>query len=165
MIRSCTNDDLLDIYTVINDAAYAYRGVVPPDRWKEPYMRVDELRAEIGAGVQFLGYRLGDQLIGVIGLQNVLDAALIRHAYVCTAYRNQGIGGQLLAELRARTQRPLLVGTWAAARWAIRFYEKHGFCLVSETTKQRLLTKYWSLPASQAKASVVLTGSAPMNWE
>ena len=128
-------------------------------------MRVDELRAEIAAGVQFLGYRLGDQLIGVIGLQDVLDAALIRHAYVRTAYRNQGIGGQLLAELRAQTQRPLLVGTWAAARWAIRFYEKHGFHLVSEPAKQRLLTKYWSLPASQVKASVVLTASTSGTWE
>jgi GNAT superfamily N-acetyltransferase len=165
MIRSCTDDDLLDIYTVINDAARAYRGVIPADHWKEPYMRVDELRGEIAAGVHFLGYQLGDQLIGVIGLQGVLDAALIRHAYVCTAYRNQGIGGQLLAELRARTQRPLLVGTWAAARWAIRFYEKHGFRMVSESTKQRLLTKYWSLPASQLKASVVLTASTHAGWE
>jgi GNAT superfamily N-acetyltransferase len=165
MIRTCTDDDLLDIYTVINDAAHAYRGLIPADRWKEPYMRVEELRAEIAAGVHFLGYRLGDQLIGVIGLQYVLDAALIRHAYVRTAYRNQGIGGQLLAELRAQTQRPLLVGTWAAARWAIRFYEKHGFRLVSEPTKQRLLAKYWSLPASQVKASVVLTGSASVTWE
>jgi GNAT superfamily N-acetyltransferase len=158
MIRSCTDDDLLDIYTVINDAAHAYRGVIPPERWKEPYMRMEELRAEIAAGVHFLGYRLSDQLIGVIGLQHVLDAALIRHAYVRTAYRNQGIGGQLLAELRAQTQRQLLVGTWAAAHWAIRFYEKHGFRLASEPNKQQLLAKYWSLPASQVKASVVLTG-------
>lgn len=165
MIRSCTDHDLLDMYTVINDAAYAYRGVIPPDRWKEPYMRVDELRAEIAAGVHFLGYRLGDQLVGVMGLQDVLDAALIRHAYVRTAYRNQGIGGQLLAELRSQTQRPLLVGTWAAARWAIRFYEKHGFRLVSERTKQRLLSKYWSLPASQVKASVVLTESSSEHSE
>ena len=128
-------------------------------------MRVDELRAEIAAGVHFLGYRLGDQLVGVMGLQDVLDAALIRHAYVRTAYRNQGIGGQLLAELRSQTQRPLLVGTWAAARWAIRFYEKHGFRLVSERTKQRLLSKYWSLPGSQMAASVVLTESASAHWK
>lgn len=165
MIQSCSDDDLLDIYTVINDAAQAYRGVIPPDRWKEPYMGVDELRTEIADGVQFLGYRLGDQLVGVIGLQNILDAALIRHAYVRTAYRNQGIGGQLLAELRARTQRPLLVGTWAAARWAIRFYEKHGFRLVPVRTRRLLLTKYWSLPPSQVEASVVLTASAPAHWE
>jgi GNAT superfamily N-acetyltransferase len=165
MIRSCTDHDLLDIYTVINDAAHAYRGVIPPERWKEPYMRVDELRAEIAAGVRFLGYRLGDQLVGVMGQQNMLDAALIRHAYVCTAYRNQGIGGQLLAELRAQTQRPLLVGTWAAARWAIRFYQKHGFRLVSERAKDRLLTRYWSLSRAQREASVVLAESTSARWE
>jgi len=164
MIRPCDDDDLLDIYAVINDAAHAYRGVIPPGHWKEPYMRADELRAEMGAGIRFLGYRLGEQLVGVIGLQDVLDAALIRHAYVRTAYRNQGIGGQLLAELRARTDRPLLVGTWAAARWAIRFYEKHGFHLVPEQTRRRLLTKYWSLPSSQVEESVVLTATAPANW-
>jgi GNAT superfamily N-acetyltransferase len=156
MIRSCTDHDLLDIYTVINDAAYAYRGVIPPERWKEPYMRVDELRAEIAAGVRFLGYRLGDQLVGVMGQQDMLDAALIRHAYVRTAYRNQGIGGQLLAELRAQTQRPLLVGTWAAARWAIRFYQKHGFRLVSPEEKDRLLPLYWGVPQRQIETSVVL---------
>ena len=161
MIRSCTDHDLLDIYTVINDAAHAYRGVIPSDRWKDPYMPVDELRREIAAGVGFWGYQLGNQLIGVMGLQEVLDAALIRHAYVCTAYRNQGIGGQLLAELRAQTQRPLLVGTWAAARWAIRFYEKHGFHLVSERTKNRLLSKYWSVSGLQVEASVVLAESSP----
>jgi GNAT superfamily N-acetyltransferase len=162
MIRSCTDHDLHAMYTVINDAAHAYRGVIPPDRWKEPYMRIDELRAEIAAGVHFFGYQLGNQLVGVMGLQDVLDVGLIRHAYVRTAYRNQGIGGQLLAELRSQTQRPLLVGTWAAARWAIRFYEKHGFRLMADPTRQQLLSKYWSLPASQVEASVVLTESA---WE
>jgi len=160
MIRSCADHDLLDMYAVINDAAHAYRGVIPQDRWKEPYMPAEELRAEIAAGVRFLGYWLGDQLVGVMGLQDVLDVALIRHAYVRTAYRNQGIGGQLLAELRSQSQRPLLVGTWAAARWAIRFYEKHGFRLVSERSNRQLLRKYWSLPASQVEASVVLTQSA-----
>ncbi|HTS54752.1 MAG TPA: GNAT family N-acetyltransferase [Burkholderiales bacterium] len=161
MIRSCTNHDLLEIYTIINDAAHAYRGVIPSDRWKDPYMPVDELRDEIAAGVRFWGYQLGNQLIGVMGLQEVLDAALIRHAYVRTAYRNQGIGGQLLAELRAQTERPLLVGTWAAARWAIRFYEKHGFHLVSERAKNRLLDKYWSVSSPQVEASVVLAESSP----
>jgi len=160
MIRSCTDHDLLDIYTVINDAAHAYRGVIPPDHWKEPYMSMDELRTEIAAGVRFMGYRLADQLVGVMGLQDVLDVALIRHAYVRTAYRNQGIGGQLLAELRAQARRPLLVGTWAAARWAIRFYEKHGFRLASEANKRRLLGRYWSIPASQLEASVVLAEPA-----
>ena len=160
MIRSCADHDVFDIYAVINDAAHAYRGVIPQDRWKEPYMPAEELRAEMAAGVRFLGYWLGTQLVGVMGLQDVLDVALIRHAYVRTAYRNQGIGGQLLAELRSQSQRPLLVGTWAAARWAIRFYEKHGFRLVSERSNRQLLRKYWSLPASQVEASVVLTQSA-----
>lgn len=163
MIGPCTDHELLDIYTVVNDAAQAYRGVIPADHWKDPYMRVDELRAEIAAGVQFLGFRARHQLIGVIGLQDVLDASLIRHAYVRTAYRNQGVGGQLLAELRAQARRPLLVGTWAAAHWAIRFYEKHGFNLVPEAVRRTLLSKYWSIPASQAGASVVLSAPEPIH--
>ncbi|HYL17567.1 MAG TPA: GNAT family N-acetyltransferase, partial [Burkholderiales bacterium] len=141
MIRTCTDRDLLDMYSVINDAARAYRGVIPADRWKEPYMPLTELQHEIASGVRFWGYELHSELVGVMGLQNVLDVALIRHAYVLTAYRNQGIGGQLLAELRAATTQPILVGTWAAARWAIRFYEKHGFRLVSEQAKERLRRK------------------------
>jgi len=156
MIRFCTERDLLDICTVINDGAHAYRGVIPSEHWQDPYMPVEELRSEIAAGVRFWGYQLSDRLIGVMGLQEVLDAALIRHAYVRTAYRNQGVGGQLLAELRNQTERRLLVGTWGAARWAIRFYEKHGFRLVGERTKNRLLRRYWSIGAPQIAASVVL---------
>lgn len=158
MIRSCTERDLLDIYAVVNDGAHAYRGVIPSEHWRDPYMPVDELRSEIAAGVRFWGYQLNNQLIGVMGLQEVQDVALIRHAYVRTAYRNQGVGGQLLAELRNQTEHRLLVGTWGAARWAIRFYEKHGFRLAGERTKNRLLKRYWSIGASQIEASVVLTG-------
>jgi GNAT superfamily N-acetyltransferase len=165
MIRTCTDRDLLDMYTVINDAARAYRGVIPADRWKEPYMSLAELQHEIADGVRFWGYELHNELVGVMGLQNVLDVALIRHAYVLTAYRNQGIGGQLLAELRAATTQPILVGTWAAARWAVRFYEKHGFRLVSEHAKERLLRKYWSIPARQIEESVVLAESDAAHWE
>ena len=161
MIRGCTERDLSDIYAVINDGAHAYRGVIPPEHWRDPYMTLDELRSEIAAGVRFWGYELSDQLIGVMGLQEVLDAALIRHAYVRTAYRNQGVGGQLLAELRNQTERRLLVGTWAAARWAIRFYEKHGFRLADERTKNRLLKRYWSIATAQIAASVVLAGPTP----
>jgi GNAT superfamily N-acetyltransferase len=161
MIALCTQDDLLDMHAVINDAARAYRGVIPADRWKEPYMPFPELQHEIASGVRFWGYRLNNQLIGVMGLQDVLDVALIRHAYVATAYRNQGIGGQLLAELRTQTQRPLLVGTWASARWAIRFYEKHGFVLVSGAAKDRLLGKYWAIPLRQVEESVVLVEADP----
>lgn len=164
MIRLCTERDLLDMYTVISDAARAYRGVIPSDRWRDPYMPMAELQREIAEGVRFWGYQLGDQLVGVMGLQDVLDVALIRHAYVLTAYRNQGIGGQLLAEVRTQTKRPLLVGTWAAARWAIRFYEKHGFRLVSEEAKDRLLRKYWSIPVRQVQESVVLAESDPARW-
>jgi len=165
MIRPCTDRDLLDIYEIINDAAHAYRGVIPSDRWRDPYMPMPELKHEIAAGVRFLGYQLRDQLIGVMGLQDVLDVALIRHAYIRTEYRNQSIGGQLLAEVRVQTQQPLLVGTWAAARWAIRFYEKHGFQLVSEDAKKRLLRKYWSIPERQVEESVVLADSNPSRWE
>ena len=161
MIRGCTERDLPDLYAVINDGAHAYRGVIPPEHWRDPYMPLDELRSEIAAGVRFCGYELSDQLIGVMGVQEVLDAALIRHAYVRTAYRNQGVGGQLLAELRNQTGRPLLVGTWAAARWAIRFYEKRGFRLADERTKNRLLKRYWSITAAQIAASVVLAGPTP----
>ncbi|HXX13038.1 MAG TPA: GNAT family N-acetyltransferase [Burkholderiales bacterium] len=161
MIRACTERDLCDIYAVINDGAHAYRGVIPTEHWRDPYMPLDELRSEIAAGVRFWGYELSDQLIGVMGLQEVLNAALIRHAYVRTAYRNQGVGGQLLAELRNQTERRLLVGTWAAARWAIRFYEKHGFRLADERTKNRLLKRYWSIATAQIAASVVLAGPTP----
>jgi len=161
MIRGCTERDLPDIHAVINDGAHAYRGVIPPEHWRDPYMPLDELRSEIAAGVRFWGYELSDQLIGVMGLQEVLDAALIRHAYVRTAYRNQGVGGQLLAELRNQTERRLLVGTWAAARWAIRFYEKHGFRLADERSKNRLLKRYWSITTAQIAASVVLAGPTP----
>jgi GNAT superfamily N-acetyltransferase len=165
MIKLCTQNDLLDMHAVVNDAARAYRGVIPPDHWKEPYMTVAELQHEIASGVRFWGYWLRDQLIGVMGLQNVLDVALIRHAYVATAYRNQGIGGQLLAELRTQTRHPLLVGTWESARWAIRFYEKHGFVLVSGEAKDRLLRKYWSIPERQIAESVVLAEADPARRE
>jgi GNAT superfamily N-acetyltransferase len=165
VIRPCTERDLREMYEVINEAARAYRGVISADRWREPYMPVAELRRETAEGVRFWGYQLGEHLVGVMGLQDVLDVALIRHAYVSTTYRNQGLGGQLLAEVRTQTRSPLLVGTWAAARWAIRFYEKHGFHLVSADAKTRLLQKYWSIPARQVEESVVLAESDPSRWE
>lgn len=157
MIRPCTEHDLLSMHEIINDAARAYRGVIPADRWKDPYMPIGELRHEIAAGVRFCGYQIGDHLVGVMGLQDVLDVTLVRHAYVATAYRNQGIGGQLLAEMRTQTERPLLVGTWAAARWAIRFYEKHGFHVLPAAATKRLLKKYWTISDRQAEESVVLS--------
>ena len=156
MIRRCTADDFEAIYEIVNDAARAYQGVIPEDRWQEPYMPREELRHEIGEGVLFWGWEPNGPLVGVMGLQEVQDVTLIRHAYVRTARRNQGIGGGLLSHLKTQADRPLLVGTWAAAVWAIRFYEKHGFQLVSPEEKNRLLKKYWSIPDRQVETSVVL---------
>ncbi len=164
MIRACEENDLLDIYNIINDAAHAYRGVIPPDCWKEPYMTSEELRHEVATGVQFWGYVLSGRLIAVMGLQRKPEVELIRHAYVRTEYRNQGIGGQLLAELRVRAEHPLLVGTWADARWAVRFYEKHGFHQVPVTAKNKLLRKYWTISKRQIETSVVLIDGDPQSW-
>ena len=156
MIRRCNDTDFDAIHVIINDAARAYEGVIPVDRWKEPYMSKDELAQEIRDGVIFWGYLEDEQLLGVMGIQDVKDVSLIRHAYVRTTKRNQGIGGRLLFHLRSRAARPLLVGTWADAVWAIRFYEKRGFRLVNKETKDRLLSEYWSIPKRQIETSVVL---------
>ena len=156
MIGPCGTTDFEAIHAIINDGAEAYRGVIPADRWHEPYMPKEELRHEIGSGVRFWGYRDGGELLGAMGIQDVKDVTLIRHAYVRTANRSQGIGGKLLAELRTLTARPVLIGTWAAATWAVRFYEKHGFRLVTSEEKNRLLKKYWSIPDRQVETSVVL---------
>lgn len=156
MIRRCTDPDLPAMLAIINDAAQAYRGVIPADRWHEPYMPAEELAAEIAAGVVFWGCENDGRLVGVMGLQPVQDVALIRHAYVATAARRGGIGGELLRHLLAQSDRPVLVGTWAAATWAIRFYERHGFTLVAPDEKARLLATYWSIPERQVDTSVVL---------
>ena len=156
MLRRCLPEDFEAMYSIINDAAMAYRGVIPPDCWKEPYMPREELAEEIAAGVVFWGAEQEGQLVGVMGIQHVDDVALIRHAYVRTAHRRQGIGSELLRHLLAQTDRPVLVGTWADATWAIRFYERHGFRLVSPPEKERLLRRYWTVPDRQAEASVVL---------
>jgi N-acetylglutamate synthase-like GNAT family acetyltransferase len=156
MIRRCDNSDFEMIYAVINDAAQAYKGVIPHDCWKEPYMSKDELRYEIDQGVLFWGYEESGELIGVMGIQHIKDVSLIRHSYVRAIKWNQGIGSKLLSSLRKRTTRPILIGTWAHAVSAIRFYEKHGFRLVSQEEKDRLLRKYWSIPERQIETSVVL---------
>jgi N-acetylglutamate synthase-like GNAT family acetyltransferase len=161
MIRPCDVSDLETMYSIINDAAEAYKGVIPEDRWHVPYMSKDELNHEIDQGVVFWGYEEDGQLIGVMGIQDVKDVTLIRHAYVRAAKRNQGIGGRLLSELRKKTTRPTLVGTWADAVWAIRFYEKHGFRVVTPKEKERLLKTYWSIPDRQIDTSVVL---ADQRW-
>ncbi|HSD41733.1 MAG TPA: GNAT family N-acetyltransferase [Burkholderiales bacterium] len=141
---------------IISDAAQAYRGIIPGDRWHEPYMPEHELRAEIAAGVVFWGAEQDGRLVGVMGLQDVRDVALIRHAYVTTARRGSGIGSRLLQHLVAQTDRPILVGTWADATWATRFYVKHGFTLLSPAETEPVLRRYWSIPDRQIATSVVL---------
>jgi N-acetylglutamate synthase-like GNAT family acetyltransferase len=147
------------MYNVINDAAQAYRGVIPEDRWHEPYMPKSELQHEINDGVQFWGYREGGELIGVMGIQDRGDVTLIRHAYVRTDKHKQGVGTKLLHHLESRSVKPTLIGTWAAATWAIRFYEKNGYRLLAEDEKNYLLKKYWSIPERQVETSVVLANS------
>jgi len=156
MIRPCTEADFPAILDIINDAAQAYRGVIPADCWHEPYMEDAELARQIESGVEFWGYVQRDALSGVMGIQHVRDVTLIRHAYVRTILRNSGIGTALLMHLRTLTAKPILIGTWAAADWAIRFYEKHGFALIGNEEKNVLLQKYWSIPQRQAETSVVL---------
>jgi GNAT superfamily N-acetyltransferase len=159
MIRRCTDADFAAIETIVNEAAQAYKGAIPDDRWHDPYMPAAALAAEIAGGVEFWGWEDPGGLTGVMGIQPVRDVTLIRHAYVRTAQQGQGIGGRLLDFLAGRTDGPLLVGTWAAARWAIRFYERHGFRLVPPAEKDRLLAAYWSIPARQAETSVVVVST------
>ena len=161
MIRVCIDDDFEAIFQIINDAAAAYRGIIPVDRWHEPYMPREELRAEVSAGVAFIGYEKGDELGGVMGTQDVQDVTLIRHAYVRTAQRGQGIGGELLGRIMDQSTKPILIGTWADAVWAVRFYENHGFKVVSTREKETLLRKYWNVPDRQIETSVVL---ADQRW-
>jgi N-acetylglutamate synthase-like GNAT family acetyltransferase len=156
MIRECTDADFNTIFGIINDAAQAYKGVVPDDRWHEAYMPIEELRHEIEDEVVFWGLEHDGQLLGVMGIQDRGDVTLIRHAYVRTRAQQQGIGTRLLRHLESMTEKPILVGTWADALWAISFYEKNGYTLVSEEEKHRLLRKYWSIPERQVQTSVVL---------
>lgn len=156
MIRPVRDDELEVVLGVINEGAQAYKGEIPPDCWHEPYMSRKELLGEIGAGVMFFSYEIESRLLGVMGRQDLEEVTLIRHAYVRTSAQRQGIGAQLLAHLRRDVYQPILVGTWAAAWWAIRFYEKHGFKLVSQKEKDRLLATYWSISPRQVETSVVL---------
>jgi len=160
MIRKCNDGDFETIFEIINNAAQAYKGVIPTDCWHEPYMSKENLRHEMDSGVVFWGYEENGTLLGVMGIQEVQDVTLIRHAYVRTSYRNHGIGGKLISHLMTLISRPALVGTWAAAVWAIRFYEKHGFRLVTREEKDRLLGKYWSITERQTETSVVLANRA-----
>ena len=157
MIRSLLPSDFDATLRVINDAAQAYQGLIPADRWKEPYMSAEELKAEIEAGVKFFGWVEDDRLLGAAGIQAVKDTTLIRHTYVLTKFQRKGIGSRLVEHLTSLAKTPeILVGTWADATWAIRFYEKHGFKLVSTKEKDKLLRTYWNIPDRQVETSVVL---------
>lgn len=160
MIRECTPADLPQIESIINDAAQRYRGAIPEDRWHDPYMPRADLEREIARGVKFSGWEEGGELVGVMGLQDVKDVTLIRHAYVRPSLQGRGIGSALMDALVGRATRPLLVGTWAAAHWAIGFYEGHGFRLVGSEEKDRLLDTYWRIPQRQRETSVVLVHQA-----
>ncbi len=155
-IRKTTDSDLKVIFEIINDAAQAYKGIIPDDRWHEPYMPVEELRHEIDDGIVFWGLEKDGELTGVMGFQDKGDVTLIRHAYVRTQARNLGIGTRLLLHLEDMIDKPILIGTWADAIWAISFYKKNGYRLVSEEEKNHLLKKYWSIPERQIGTSVVL---------
>jgi len=155
-IRLCRDDDRGAILAIVNAAAEAYRGVIPDDCWHEPYMPARELESEIAAGVEFWGYETDNALAGVMGVQPVRDVDLIRHAYVLPAHQRHGIGAALLQYLRQRSTRPMLIGTWAGAEWAIRFYRRRGFELVPPERKTALLKTYWTVPDRQIETSVVL---------
>ena len=159
MIAKCGEKDFTDIYNIINDGASAYKGIIPADRWQEPYMTQGELKNHIDHGIEFWGYWENGNISGVMGIQNKGDVTLIRHAYVRTAKRSKGIGGKLLNQLQGLSSTPILIGTWADAKWAIEFYQKHGFHLVQEEEKAYLLRKYWTIPDRQIETSVVLASS------
>lgn len=158
-LRSCVAADVPAILDIVNAAAEAYRGVIPPDCFHEPYMPEEELRHEIEAGVGFLGCEWDGALIGIMGLQDVGDVALIRHAYVRPGAQGTGVGGALLRGLLQRTTRRVLVGTWASASWAIRFYERNGFVRIPEAQAPGLFARYWRISARQVEVSVVLEHS------
>jgi N-acetylglutamate synthase-like GNAT family acetyltransferase len=159
MIRRCEDSDFEMIWTIISDGAQAYKGVIPVDQWAEPYMSREDLQHEIDEGVVFWGFEDEEELVGVMGIQKVQDVTLIRHAYVRTGWQKRGIGAELLCHLRGLTNDVVLIGTWADAVWAIRFYEKHGFRTVGLGEKDQLLKKYWKISQRQRETSVVLADS------
>ena len=161
MIRACTSLDLDAVFAVINDAALAYEGVIPADCFHSPYMSREELTEGVAQGIHFHLYDQAAEILGVMGIQNVADVTLIRHAYVRSGSQGQGIGASLLQHLRQLTAKPILIGAWRAATWAIRFYERHGFQLVSTSEKDRLLQTHWTVSPRQIQTSVVL---ADQRW-
>jgi N-acetylglutamate synthase-like GNAT family acetyltransferase len=165
LIRPYQPGDFQSVLFLINESAQAYKGIIPEDRWHDPYMSREYLENEIGQGVRFSIYEENGTILGVMGIQDVQDVTLIRHAYVLTNQRDKGIGSSLIHHLMGHSSRPILVGTWAAAQWAVHFYEKHGFCMVSSEMKGRLLRKYWSIPERQVETSVVLADSRGLQLE
>jgi N-acetylglutamate synthase-like GNAT family acetyltransferase len=156
MIRPSAEADHEAILAIVNDAAQAYRGVIPADRWHEPYMPKDELEREIAAGVMFWVAEKDGRLLGVMGIQDKGDVALVRHAYVASNLQKKGVGTTLLRHVEGLTSKPILIGTWASASWAIDFYRRNGYTVVSDQDKDRLLQTYWSIPTRQVETSVVL---------
>lgn len=167
-IRGSNAEDFEQILTIINDGAEAYRGVIPADRWHDPYMPADELAHAIADGIEFWVAEQGGRLLGVMGIQDKGDVALVRHAYVATTVQRGGVGTQLLRHVLSIARKPILIGTWTTASWAIRFYERNGFTLVPARETPSLLRKYWSIPERQIETSVVLAdqswlrGAAPL---
>jgi N-acetylglutamate synthase-like GNAT family acetyltransferase len=156
LIRQSVESDFAGILGIINDAAVAYRGVIPADRWHEPYMSTSDLETQIAEGVVFWIAEQEGRLAGVMGIQDKGDVALVRHAYVASTTQRSGVGTKLLRHVESLADKPILIGTWAAASWAIEFYRRNGFTMVSADDKDRLLRKYWSIPARQIETSVVL---------
>jgi len=156
MIRKSVDADVPAILAIINDAAQAYRGVIPADQWHEPYMPLDHLESEISKGVVFWVVEEDGRLLGVMGIQDKGDVALVRHAYVASSLQRSGVGTKLLRHVEGLTDKPILIGTWAAAAWAIDFYRRNGFSVVPNDHKDQLLRTYWSIPARQIETSVVL---------
>jgi GNAT superfamily N-acetyltransferase len=162
LIRKCTNNDVDAIFEIVNDAATAYKGVIPSDCWHEPYMPMEQLLWEIGDGVCFWGLADQSTLVGVMGIQDKGEVTLIRHAYVRTEKRNHGIGTRLLRHLEPMSEKPILIGTWADAAWAVKFYQKNGYTLLPTDEKNRLLRKFWTISERQVETSVVL---ADAKWK
>jgi len=160
VIRPCNQKDIGAMCDIINDSARAYKGHIPDDCYHQPYMPIDELVAEIADGVVFYGYEEEGLLVAIMGIQDKGPVVLIRHAYTRTDRRGEGIGTQLLEHLQGMTTKPVLIGTWRDAGWAIRFYQKHGFTCVSQAQKDRLLREYWSISQRQVETSVVLVDEA-----
>lgn len=156
IVRPSSNADLATMLAIVNDAAQAYRGVIPADRWHEPYMSADELSREMAAGIVFWIAEQDGRVMGVMGIQDKGDVALVRHAYVAPGTQRTGIGTRLLRHVQGLVDKPFLIGTWAAASWAIDFYRRNGFTVVDAEKKNRLLRTYWSIPERQVETSVVL---------